>query len=218
MLALLLCAAAQAASDPLPDMTIPKPGGGTVLLTGVTLVKVEPDGLKVMHSAGAAKVPIECVPANLHAIYGLTTEKAKAHREAAQAASPTIVAVGTPEAPTAKKPELTTPAAIKAFYLSQCDARMVNPLDRDAGRRKAVLAKKADRINRGRLDPVFELQAHEHNEKAYRAAGDDAKADEAHEAAVKISEAAMAAARMEATQVDRDVIVAKGTSQAPGNR
>lgn len=46
----------------------------------VVVTKVEADGLRVRHGTGLAKVPIERVPAGLRARFGLTEERAEAHR------------------------------------------------------------------------------------------------------------------------------------------
>lgn len=220
ILVILLClvAVVSAAVDALPDLTIPTSSGGELRITGVTLVKAEPDGLKVMHSGGMAKVPFEFVPPELHAIYGLSAERAKAHRE--KMASAPIIISG-PEVrnePTPKEPQLTTAAAFKASFLAQCSPNNINPLDRDVSRKRELLAKKAERINAGRLDAIFTFMAHEHNAKAYRAVGDSENADRVERAAETFRGSADTAARKESLMSNSDIVRAKGTSQAPGNR
>lgn len=218
---ILLTATLLNAADALPDMTIPTPSGGQLKIANVTLVKVEPDGLRVMHSTGSAKVPFESVPPELHAIYGLNAEKARAHREkmAATTIAPTTAAATPERAPgTVMKPILTTFAEIKADQLAQCSPSAVNPLDRDASRRRDVLAKKAERIRQGKLDSLFQVMAHTHNAKAYLAVGDDAKAEEETKAADKIIGSAETAAHKEAIISNSDIVKAKRTSQAPGGR
>jgi hypothetical protein len=44
------------------------------------VTKVEGDGLRVRHEGGMAKVPIERVPEEMRARFGLTVERAEAHR------------------------------------------------------------------------------------------------------------------------------------------
>jgi hypothetical protein len=85
------------AQDALPDLRVQNSGGTIVNLHDVKLIRVEPDGLRVIHQAGMAKVPYELLPADLQAKYGFTDAKAHEHRDAATAAAaPQSAATATP--------------------------------------------------------------------------------------------------------------------------
>jgi hypothetical protein len=101
--ALLLLATGLAANDPLPDLRVSTPGG-IMTIRQVKLMRVEPDGLRVMHASGMAKVPYEMLPADLQAKYGFNDQAAQEQRAAAVAPPPAPVAA-------APAPAGTAPAA-----------------------------------------------------------------------------------------------------------
>ena len=47
----------------------------------VEITKVEPDGVRISHKDGAAKIKFEQLPPDLQAKYGFSAEKAKAFRQ-----------------------------------------------------------------------------------------------------------------------------------------
>jgi hypothetical protein len=51
----------------------------------VTVTKVEPDGIRIMHESGAAKIPIEKIPEDIRKQLGMNEDAAKAHREVVRA-------------------------------------------------------------------------------------------------------------------------------------
>jgi hypothetical protein len=78
----LLFATGLLAQDELPDLRVQNPGGTVQELFEVKLLRVEPDGLRVLHSAGAAKVPYELLPETLQVKYGFNADHAQEHRNA----------------------------------------------------------------------------------------------------------------------------------------
>lgn len=118
----------------------------------------------------------------------------------------------------AAEANLTTPEQIKAASLAQCSPGTINSLDRDAKRKRDVLALKAGRISRGLLDAIFIHAAHEQNAKAYRAVGDAERAKKEDAAAKMTAGSAATAARKETLMANSDIIRAKAASQAPGKR
>jgi hypothetical protein len=53
--------------------------------TNVTVTKIEPDGIRIMHESGVAKIPFERVPEDVRTKLGLNQEAAEAHRQNVQA-------------------------------------------------------------------------------------------------------------------------------------
>lgn len=49
--------------------------------TNVTVTKVEPDGIRIIHESGAAKIPIEKIPEELRSKFGINENGAQAHRQ-----------------------------------------------------------------------------------------------------------------------------------------
>jgi hypothetical protein len=82
----VLFASGVMAQDKLPDLRIQNSGGTVMNIQDVKLLRVEPDGLRVLHAAGTAKVPYELLPEELHVKYGFTAAKAQEHRAVAAAA------------------------------------------------------------------------------------------------------------------------------------
>jgi hypothetical protein len=52
--------------------------------TNVTVTKIEPDGIRIIHESGAAKIAYENVPEEVRAKLGMNQEAAEAHREKVQ--------------------------------------------------------------------------------------------------------------------------------------
>ena len=50
------------------------------IYTGVTITKADPDGIRIMHEAGSAKIPFEKLPEALRAKYGYDVAKATEFR------------------------------------------------------------------------------------------------------------------------------------------
>ena len=51
---------------------------------GVTVTKIEPDGIRIMHESGVAKIQIERLPEEVRTQLGLTEAAAEEHREMLQ--------------------------------------------------------------------------------------------------------------------------------------
>lgn len=51
----------------------------------VTITKVDPDGIRITHDDGTAKIPIEAIPEDLKAKLGMTMTAANEHREVIEA-------------------------------------------------------------------------------------------------------------------------------------
>jgi hypothetical protein len=110
ILSALLLATGLVASDALPDLRVSTPGG-TMHIREVKLMRVEPDGLRVMHSTGMAKVPYEMLPADLQAKYGFNDVAVKEHRAAAAAPQqPAVVAAAPTAVPAPAAPQYARPA------------------------------------------------------------------------------------------------------------
>jgi hypothetical protein len=77
----LLFATGLLAQDELPDLRVQNPGGTVQDIFEVKLLRVEPDGLRVLHAAGAAKVPYELLPQALQVKYGFNSAQAQEHRQ-----------------------------------------------------------------------------------------------------------------------------------------
>jgi hypothetical protein len=109
----LLFASGVMAQDKLPDLRIQNSGGTVMNIQDVKLLRVEPDGLRVLHAAGTAKVPYELLPEALQVKYGFTAAKAQEHRAVvaaapAQPAPPS--AAPAPASYAAARPRATTTA------------------------------------------------------------------------------------------------------------
>jgi hypothetical protein len=91
-LLILLSASGLSAQDVLPNLRVQNSGGTLVELRDVKLMHVEPDGVRVSHAGGIAKVPYERLPVDLQEKYGFSSDKAKEHRDAVTAATAQQVA------------------------------------------------------------------------------------------------------------------------------
>ena len=52
--------------------------------TNVTVTKIEPDGIRIIHESGAAKIPYESVPEDIRVKLGMNQEAADAYRQKVQ--------------------------------------------------------------------------------------------------------------------------------------
>jgi len=52
--------------------------------TNVMVTKIEPDGIRIIHESGAAKIPYESVPEDIRVKLGMNQEAADAHRQKVQ--------------------------------------------------------------------------------------------------------------------------------------
>jgi hypothetical protein len=86
LLLLFLLAGHLTAQVELPDLRVQNAGGTVVQIYDVKLLHVDPDGLRVSHSVGSAKVPYELLPDELQARYGFNASNAKQYRETVAAA------------------------------------------------------------------------------------------------------------------------------------
>lgn len=111
---LLLLAARVWAGDNLPILKTVNAAGTLIELRDVKIVKVEADGVRVMHSSGTAKVPFERLPDDLQAKYGIDPSKAYQYREAAQAGTGAVatapaLASGSEPATAPQRPGVSSP-------------------------------------------------------------------------------------------------------------
>lgn len=115
ILCLMLTAAVMTRAD---DLTV-----GSTVYKKWSVLKVEPDGLKIEHADGITKIPMEQLPPELAAKYKFDPAAAKAHREkksagakavddAAAAAAAKDAAAAKPAMP-AEKPAAAAPANAK---------------------------------------------------------------------------------------------------------
>jgi hypothetical protein len=89
---LLLLATRLTAQVSLPDLRVQNAGGTVVEIHDVKLLHVDPDGIRVLHSAGSAKIPYELLPDDLQSKYGFNADKAQQHRDEVTAARQTAAA------------------------------------------------------------------------------------------------------------------------------
>lgn len=68
------------------SVTFPKPGG-TITLLNCTVTKIEPDGVRVSHSAGTAKIPYEHMPEDWQKAINYDATAAQAYRVSQDSAS-----------------------------------------------------------------------------------------------------------------------------------
>ena len=189
-----------AAGEPLPDLTIPNPEGVSQTLRQVTLMKVEPDGLRVMHSAGMAKVPFAALSPELRTKYALVPAQAKPYQPTTAPTS----ASATPEADASSntdalpdanashappvKPKgqvkLFTRIDVKASWLTECDPSTIHPLDRDLGKKRAAMMERRTKTLSGDLDFLADSRAHMANANALRDAGQMEAASREEDAAI----------------------------------
>jgi hypothetical protein len=118
LLFVLLAPFARAQSN-LPDLRVQNSGGTVVNLHEVRLLRVEPDGLRVAHSAGMAKVPYELLPAELRAKYRFNATTAQEHRtNTAAATAAAAAAAAQAQAAATSSAVYTAAAASPAAYTS----------------------------------------------------------------------------------------------------
>jgi hypothetical protein len=171
LMALLLLAAPVLANEVIPVLTMSNAAGTKLELRDVRVMKVEPDGLRVMHSTGTAKVPFERLPEDLLAKYGITADGAKQHRADGQpAGAPTATATAAASAPSApaaspqvSNVKLVTKDDIKAAWLRECETCFVCPQDPQGAAKRQTLAQRAAAIRSGAYDSTAETYAKQAN-------------------------------------------------------
>ena len=101
------------------------------------LSKVEPDGIRILHSAGAAKIPFEKLSPDLQKKYGFDPKKAAAFREKKEAEAASRNDAEKAAEPK-MKPESAPPApAPAAFKGSRCASWTGRATERAAGARRS---------------------------------------------------------------------------------
>jgi hypothetical protein len=170
LLALTMLAAPAMANEVIPVLKTANAAGTLLELRDVRVMKVEPDGLRVMHSTGTAKVPFERLPDDLLAKYGITADGAKQHRTEGQPATGTATAAaspGTPSAPATSgqrsNVRLVTKEDIKAAWLRECETCFVCPQDPQGASKRQALAQRAAAIRSGAYDSTAETYAKQAN-------------------------------------------------------
>ena len=82
LLSLLIAGAVQAqVGAKLPSVSMRNAGGSLLTFTNCTVTAVEPDGLRVMHDAGFAKLPFEALPPEMQRALGFDAAKVEQFRE-----------------------------------------------------------------------------------------------------------------------------------------
>lgn len=177
VLPLMLLAMNANAGDVLPNLRVPNAGGTMMELREVRVMRVEPDGLRVMHSMGMAKVPYEALPEDLRLKYGINSSDAQKHREEAQApvatttpAKPKTPATGRAAAPVATANKSTAPLVtkehVKAKWLAQYDPNTVCPQSPGGAAKREALTKQCEMIRAGAWDTKAEEYAKQANARA----------------------------------------------------
>jgi hypothetical protein len=101
---LISCTSAMAQIGATAESITVSTSGGLAVLKHCKVTKIDPDGVRVMHDAGMAKVPYEFMPEGWLLASGIDRERAKAYREGFRDAMESA-AISTPATPT------TAPAA-----------------------------------------------------------------------------------------------------------
>jgi hypothetical protein len=178
ILPLLMLAAPAWAGDVLPVLKTVNAAGTLIELRDVKIVKVEADGVRVMHSSGTAKVPFERLPDDLQLKYGFDPSKAYQYREAAQAsasAGATAPAQASGSSPaTATQPsagKLVTKEDVKALWLGECQQCFICPSDPQYAAKQQALAQRVAAIRSGAFDGTAEQFAQKANARASATTG-----------------------------------------------
>lgn len=181
----------------VPTLTIPKPGG-TITLTNCTVTKVEPDGVRVSHDTGFAKVPYSHMPQQWRDAVPYDPVKAAEHKRITEAPAP-VQEVPTP---TSNEGKLLTTAEVKKAWYDAANPANVSGLQVDYSRTEgqqvskvrpgskvrfhgtsrasaAASSKEAlqayrSKLLSGELDIQIELATVQHNLGVYTARGDAA--------------------------------------------
>jgi hypothetical protein len=174
--ALLLFAARALAGDVLPLLKTVNAAGTLIELRDVHIVKVEADGVRVMHSSGTAKVPFERLPEDLQLKYGFDPAKAYQSREAAQESSrvsPSALSANSNAASATQSSEGTriTKEGVKALWLRECQQCFICPSDPQYAAKKQALAQRVAAIRSGAWDGKAEQYAQKENTRAAGTAG-----------------------------------------------
>lgn len=201
-LALVFVVTASGAEPPLPDLPLRRITGVVEMLREVRLMRVEPDGIRVMHATGMAKVPVEQLPAEVAARYGLSQAGAEAFRagqeraaKASEVPQERVAAPSPAVTPSAEPPRLWTRQDVLAVWLANCDPARIPALDRDLAKKREACAQRAKSIRAGKLNVEAEIAAREANARILAQAGDSAGVAVETAAAQKARAASAAAAR-----------------------
>jgi hypothetical protein len=209
-LASLLLSASLFASEPPKEITTTL--GKT--FTGVRITAVEPDGLRIMHSGGAAKVKFSDLPEPLQKQYGYDPAKAQAF-EANQSAQETarLAAIQSAKSDAAKKAEAMrvdeqkaqvenfrpiTAENVRALWLRSI--RQPASLDRDFKAKVEQNEALKAAINAGELDDEARRTALEYNASKLLALG---RGDEAKLYQLQLIELEKAIAKREEAAAER---------------
>jgi hypothetical protein len=172
LLSLLVLASSALANDLIPVLKTTNAAGTLLELRDVRVMKVEPDGLRVMHSSGTAKVPYERLPDELLAKYGIDSSKAREHRAEVQARTAAAPAAAqssgaSPSAPAAARQssagKLVTKEDIKAAWLRDCEQCFICPSDPQGASKRQANAQRAALIRSGAWDSTAETYARQAN-------------------------------------------------------
>jgi hypothetical protein len=173
---MLMLAARAWAGDVLPVLTTVNAAGTPVELRDVRIVKVEVDGVRVMHSSGTAKVPFERLPDDLQLKYGVDASKAYQHRDEAKAGAgataPVLASSSKPATATqGSGARLVTKEDIKAAWLADCQQCFICPSDPQGAAKRQALAQREAAIRSGAWDGTAEQYAQQANARAAAKAG-----------------------------------------------
>jgi hypothetical protein len=176
VLFLSMFAARMWAGDVLPVLKTVNAAGTLIELRDVKIVKVEADGVRVMHSSGTAKVPFERLPDDLQLKYGFDPSKAYQHRDevkaSAGATAPALASSSKPATvPQKSTGRQVTKEDVKAAWLAECDQCFICPQDPQGAAKRQALAQRVAAIRSGAWDSTAEQYAQKANARAASAAG-----------------------------------------------
>lgn len=168
LLLLLACPLAAQVGATADTITIPR-GLEPLVLRECKVTKLEPDGVRVMHSTGFAKVPWEHMPEAWKA--GMHYDPAAAAEYRQKAVRAAVAPEITPEAtvPAEAQPKLpeglTTKEAVKAAWLAAADPGAVSGLFND-GEREVVGGVKNSLIARSKFKGAAKVSDAEKKRRA----------------------------------------------------
>lgn len=175
-LPILMLATHAWAADVLPVLRTSNAAGTPLELRDVRIVRVEPDGVRVMHSTGTAKVPYERLPEELQIKYGFDPTKANQHREQTKAQAETAaLAQASVSAPSGVVPatvsqgtvgNLVTKEHVKNAWLAECASCFICPSDPQAVAKRKAVAQREAAIRSGAYDGTAEQYAQQANARA----------------------------------------------------
>ncbi len=160
------------------------------VLKAVQVTKVEPDGIRVMHQDGLAKIPFESLPDDWKALYMFDPNKAETFRKASASAQELARSKAKEEKErirqmeisearqlkeeAAKTPRLTGSNSIKSYWIRSLP--QPGALDRDHARKLKFTAYMTQQIQSGVYDLDAEETALEWNVREYTRVGELDKA------------------------------------------